>query len=269
MTDALLPHQLLDNGLAPEPCELLVMGCGNLLRGDDAFGPRLIRLLFEQGVPQGVRLVDGGTAGMDVAFQMQGAGRVVIVDASSTDASPGTVFRVPGEELAELPPVSGLHTHSFRWDHALAFSRWLLGPLCPTDVTVLLVEAADVTQGADLSPVVQRALEPVARLLRSEFFPQAEDESVVVTDDGYLHLDAAIADRYFPAGVVGALADQGRVLLVPIRSEANGGHLLKRRNNRGDRSLLLREIVEADPRPGRRGVHWDMQRGALVVELTD
>jgi hydrogenase maturation protease len=268
MTDAVLPHELLDNGLAPEPCELLVMGCGNLLRGDDAFGPRLIRLLFEQGAPQGVRLVDGGTAGMDVAFQMQGAERVVIVDASSTNASPGTVFRVPGEELADLPPVSGLHTHSFRWDHALAFSRWLLGPLCPTDVTVILVEAGDVTPGAELSAPVEAALGPVAELLRSEFFPKTGVERVVVTDDGYLHLDAALAERYFPAGVVGALVDHDRVLLIPIRSQANGGHLLKRRNADGDRSLLLREILQADPEPGERGVHWDMQRGALVVELT-
>lgn len=263
------PHELLDDELAPDPCDLLVIGCGNLLRGDDAFGPRLIRLLFEQGVPQGVRLVDGGTAGMDVAFQMQGARRVVIVDASSTDASPGTVFRVPGEELAELPPVSGIHTHSFRWDHALAFSRWLLGPGCPTDVTVLLVEAADLTPGADLSPEVAGALEPVADLLRSEFFPTVADEQVEITADGYLHLDAALADRYFPAGVVGALADQHRVLLVPIRSQTNGGHLLKQRNARGDRSLLLREIAEVDLEPGRRRVHWDMQRGALVIDLTD
>ena len=36
-----------------------------------------------RGVPTGVRLVDGGTAGMDVAFQMRGAARVIIVDASS------------------------------------------------------------------------------------------------------------------------------------------------------------------------------------------
>jgi hydrogenase maturation protease len=271
MTDTALPHELLDNGLAPEACELLVVGCGNLLRGDDALGPRLIRLLFQQGVPHGVRLVDGGTAGMDVAFQMQGAERVVVVDAATTGPEgnpPGTIYRVPGEELAELPPVSGIHTHSFRWDHALAFSRWLLGPLCPTDVTVLLVEVADVTPGAELSEEVEAALGKVADLVRSEFFPGGGEEQVVVTDDGYLHLDAGLSEKYFPAGVVGALTDGDDLLLVPIRSQANGGHLLKQRNSRGDRALLLREILDADPQPGPRGVDWDVQRGALVVRLT-
>lgn len=44
-------------------CGLLVVGCGNLLRADDGVGPILVRHLWEGGVPAGVRLVDGGTAG--------------------------------------------------------------------------------------------------------------------------------------------------------------------------------------------------------------
>jgi len=95
-------------------------------------------------MPEGLRIVDGGTAGMDVAFQMRGAGRVVIIDASATGAAAGTLYRIPGAELAELPPLQGLHTHSFRWDHAIAFARWALGGACPTDITVFLIEAADV-----------------------------------------------------------------------------------------------------------------------------
>ena len=33
------PYQLLDDGFDPDSCQLLVIGCGNLLRGDDAVGP--------------------------------------------------------------------------------------------------------------------------------------------------------------------------------------------------------------------------------------
>ncbi|GAA1509704.1 hydrogenase maturation protease [Nocardioides humi] len=268
MTDtAPLPHELLDDGFAPPACDVLVLGCGNILRGDDALGPRLVRLLWQEGVPQGVRLADGGTAGMDVAFQMRGAARVVIVDAAATGAAPGTVYRVPGEELADLPPASGIHTHSFRWDHALAFARWLLGPHCPSDVTVFLVEVADVTHGADLSAPAQAGLETVAAMVRAEFFPAVE-ETVEISEEGYLHLDAALVERYFPAGVVGALVEQDAVLLIPIRSAANGGHLLKHRNPQGDRSLLMREFLDGDPVPGVVGVDWDVARGALRVPLT-
>ncbi|PMP83831.1 MAG: peptidase M52, partial [Roseiflexus castenholzii] len=32
----------------------LIIGCGNLLRGDDGVGPILIRRLWEIGLPEGV-----------------------------------------------------------------------------------------------------------------------------------------------------------------------------------------------------------------------
>ena len=71
----------LDDELSGHPRgQMVVIGCGNLLRGDDAVGPILVRHLWEQGSPDGVTLVDGGTAGMDVAFKMRGARSVVIVD---------------------------------------------------------------------------------------------------------------------------------------------------------------------------------------------
>jgi hydrogenase maturation protease len=139
--------------------DVLVIGCGNLLRGDDGVGPVFVRELHERGIPSGVRLADGGTAGMDVAFQMRGADRVILVDACRTGADPGTMFEVPGEELAELPPLEGINLHSFRWDHALAFARWLLKDEYPEHITVYLIEAEALEFGADLSPTVRAAME--------------------------------------------------------------------------------------------------------------
>jgi hydrogenase maturation protease len=157
-------------------CDLAVVGCGNLLRADDGAGPILVRELWEGGVPSGVRLVDGGTAGMDVAFQMRGAKRVIIVDAANTGASPGTVFRIPGPAVEELPPLAGLHSHSFRWDHALAFAHWLLADGYPADVTVFLIEAANFTPGGELSPPVRTGMNQVLGLIRAEPAFQGADQ---------------------------------------------------------------------------------------------
>jgi hydrogenase maturation protease len=148
--------------------DVVVIGCGNLLRGDDAVGPTLIRLLWDQGIPgSGVVLVDGGTAGMDVSFKMRGARKVVIIDASVTGSAPGTIFRVPATELEDLPALEGLHSHAFRWDHALAFARWLLKDEYPDDITVFLIEAAAVDFGAPLTPAVAAAMEAVAGQVRA------------------------------------------------------------------------------------------------------
>ena len=145
--------------------QTLIIGCGNLLRGDDAAGPVLIRRLWEMGLPAGVHCADGGTGGMDVAFQMRGVPNVILVDASHTGSEPGAIFRVPGEELEQLPPVTGLNLHCFRWDHALAFGRWLLKDEYPKQITVYLIEAAHLEFGADLSSPVKAAIESLAERL--------------------------------------------------------------------------------------------------------
>ncbi|MGH3794540.1 MAG: hydrogenase maturation protease [Pseudonocardiaceae bacterium] len=161
------------DGQADEPsgpgCEVLVIGCGNLLRGDDGAGPRLVRLLWDTPLPGGVRLVDGGTAGMDVAFQMRGARRVVLVDASHTGAEPGTVYRVPGPDLEELPRLKSMHSHSFRWDHALALGRWLLKDAYPDDITVFLIEARCVDLGTEITPPVRAGMAEVMSLIEADW----------------------------------------------------------------------------------------------------
>jgi len=264
-----------DPTLDPPGCAVMVVGCGNLLRGDDGVGPILIRHLWERGAPEGLRLVDGGTAGMDVAFQMRGAERVVIVDASATGATPGTVYRVPGSELAELPPLEGLHTHSFRWDHAIAFARWALADDCPSDITVFLIEAANVAMGTDLSPEVTTAMDTVIDVIETDFISplrpekpsDPEDLTVEFTKDGYLRLAAGLAAAHFPAHVaVGAVRDDA-LWLLPLRGPRNGGLLLKQRTPAGDRAVLVRELLDDDIPVGTRHAAWDDSQGALRIPL--
>lgn len=153
--------------ISEAPRSVLVVGCGNLIRGDDAAGPVLVRMLAERELPAGVRLVDGGTAGMDVAFAMRGAQKVVVVDASRVGVEPGTVHRVPGEALVDLEPPQG-NLHRFRWDQALGFAQWLLKEDYPQDVTVWLVEGEQFEPGAPLSPAVQAAVARVADAIEAD-----------------------------------------------------------------------------------------------------
>lgn len=152
---------------APPPTEVVIVGCGNLLRGDDAAGPILVRKLADRGLPSGIRLIDGGTAGMDVAFAMRGARRAIVIDASALGVDAGTIHRVPGEELVDLTPPQG-NLHSFRWDQALGFAQWLLREDYPEEVTVWLIEGESFTVGEPLTPAVEAAVDRVADLIVAE-----------------------------------------------------------------------------------------------------
>jgi hydrogenase maturation protease len=144
---------------------VLVIGCGNLLRGDDAAGPLFIGRLCDRGLPEGVRCVDGGTAGIEVAMLMRGVPEVILVDACRSDSPPGSLFELPGSQLEQLSSGSGVNLHAFRWDHAVALGRRLLGEDYPTRVTAYLVEGERFDVGMGLSAAVDAALDRLADLV--------------------------------------------------------------------------------------------------------
>jgi hydrogenase maturation protease len=164
----------------------------------------LVRRLWERGLPAGVTCVDGGTGGMDVVFQMRGRAWVVLVDACRREAredvaghkgagfgggtslvavdlvdsvqmllelvptpsSPvSVIYEVPGEEVESLPLLEGINLHAFRWDHAIAFGRWLLKDEYPRKVTAFLIEGESFAPGAPLSPAVDRAVDELVEVL--------------------------------------------------------------------------------------------------------
>ena len=121
---------------------------------------------------------------MDVAFQMRGVPEVILVDACTTDSEPGTLFRVPGEAIEHLPPVKGINLHAFRWDHALAFARWLLREEYPRNVLVYLVEAERLEFGAPLSAAVDGALGKLEDLFFAQWSHRFENGGSEISRSG-------------------------------------------------------------------------------------
>ncbi len=90
--------------------------------------------------------------------------------------------------------------------------------------------------------------------------------TVELTDTGYLHLPAELAEQYFPFDLLFAMVRGKELWLLPARGPGGGGLLLKRRNARGDRSVLIREIVPDAP-PASMTAFWDERQSALRVAL--
>ncbi len=151
---------------------IAIVGCGNLLRGDDGVGPILIRRLWEIGCPSFIKLADGGTAGMDILFQIKGVKEVIIIDACKTGAEPGTIFEVPGEEFENIPLPQQLNLHAFRWDHAISVGRWLLKEEFPKSITVYLIEVENIDYGMELSKPVKEAMEKLICILKEKYFKE-------------------------------------------------------------------------------------------------
>ncbi|HTW35743.1 MAG TPA: hydrogenase maturation protease [Rhizomicrobium sp.] len=84
----------------PKTIEVLVLGLGNVLLGDDGLGAAALASLERQYyVPVGVRLADGGTLGLSLLDLIAESRHVILVDAVRTDAPPGTLVRLDGADV--------------------------------------------------------------------------------------------------------------------------------------------------------------------------
>jgi hydrogenase maturation protease len=144
----------------------IVIGCGNLLCGDDAAGPTLIRRLRDRGPPASIRCFDAATDAISVIDAIRGMNRVIFIDACSSGAEPGTIREVSGSEAEDIPPAR-IALHSVRWNHALAGARRILGARFPCEVNVWLIEGQTFEPGDPLTSEVDQAIDRlVTRLLK-------------------------------------------------------------------------------------------------------
>lgn len=82
---------------------ILILGIGNILLGDEGAGIRVIERFAQRfSVPSGVDVVDGGTAGMRLLDILAGRGRVIVADAVKAPQPPGTLVRLVDAEVPAL-----------------------------------------------------------------------------------------------------------------------------------------------------------------------
>jgi hydrogenase maturation protease len=74
--------------------EILVAGLGNIFLGDDAFGVEVARWLAARPQPAGVRVEDFGIRGFDLAFALDSADTIILVDAINRGEAPGTLYMI-------------------------------------------------------------------------------------------------------------------------------------------------------------------------------
>jgi hydrogenase maturation protease len=136
---------------------VLILGLGNALMTDDAFGPRLIDALQARfRFPAAVAVLDGGTLGLDLLPRLEGIEKLLVVDAVAMGAPPGTVFRLQGEEVPRAF-AGKLSVHQMGLQDLLAVAE-LQGHL-PAELVVWGVQPESIEMGLELTEPVAAAME--------------------------------------------------------------------------------------------------------------
>ncbi len=154
---------------AVQPTQILIACIGNIFLGDDAFGVEVAQRFAGRVLPKGVRLVDFGIRGFDLAYELLNAPEAtILVDACPRGDKPGTLYVIePDLAALEAPETeSPVDTHGMHPLNVLRLAKSMDGKL----KRILLVGCEPEELGGDegkmgLTDTVASAVERAVPLI--------------------------------------------------------------------------------------------------------
>lgn len=132
--------------------DILVIGVGNIFRGDDGAGPAVAARLHDLALPD-VTVLEQSGEGTTLMTAWEGAAYVIVVDAMQSGGEPGTVQRLDVTDKPIPAEFSSYFSgHAFGVAGAVEMAR-LLGKL-PPRLIVYGIEGLDFATGQGLSDAV-------------------------------------------------------------------------------------------------------------------
>jgi hydrogenase maturation protease len=134
-----------------------VFGIGNVLTGDDAVGPYVVRVLDATwDLGPDVEVIDAGTPGLDLTAYMAELEGIVLVDAVKARGAPGELRTYGKEELLRKSPILAMSPHEPGVREALMNADFM--GVAPRVFRLVGVIPESVELGCALSPSVEAAV---------------------------------------------------------------------------------------------------------------
>lgn len=123
---------------------VLVFGCGNILFGDDGFGPRVAEeLLKNYHLPGSVGVINAGTSVrnilFDIALSEKKPEKIIIIDAIDAGKTPGEIFELPIDEIPEKK-IDDFSMHQLPTSNLLKE----LKDFCKVDVIIIACQVENI-----------------------------------------------------------------------------------------------------------------------------
>jgi hydrogenase maturation protease len=141
---------------------VLVLGVGNLLMGDEGVGVHAVRRLQQEALPPHVSVVDGGTGGFHLLSYLSDFETVVMIDATMDGRPAGTVSVIRPRHASDFPRTLSAHDIGLR---DLVESAALLQALPTIHLVTISIDAVQPMR-VSLSPVIEASLPRLVETVR-------------------------------------------------------------------------------------------------------
>jgi hydrogenase maturation protease len=145
--------------------DVLVLGLGNPLMGDDGLGVLVASELQKAEWREGVVVLDAGTSGITYLGEVCQSLNLIVIDAVRAGGSPGTIYRFVLDAGGD-GRRDDQYSHGFSVTSIVALARTMTG--LPSKVVVFRVEPLAMDLSAGVSDAVKKAVPRVIDAVRTE-----------------------------------------------------------------------------------------------------
>jgi len=165
----------------PDYCRkaVLVLGCGNILFGDDGFGPAVIQhLRSREPVPDNACLIDCHTSVRTILFDVILSDvkprTIIVVDAMQCGGEPGAVIRIRPGDIPEVK-LCDFSMHQIPTSNLLRE----LAEYCGVDVQIIVCNPVHIPDevAPGLSEKVKAAVADAAQMILTECRARVADSA--------------------------------------------------------------------------------------------
>jgi len=144
--------------------DVLILGVGNMLLGDEGIGVHVIRELEKKKLPGNIELMDAGTALFSILHLLKKRKKIVVIDAARGGKRPGTIYRIlPSQAKNEYNKLLSLHEMGLM--ECLAEVE---NEARPRDIVIIGIEPDSIDWGLRLSSRLQKKLPEIVKAVLSE-----------------------------------------------------------------------------------------------------
>lgn len=133
---------------------ILVLGIGNYLMGDEGVGVHTALRLQEMSLPENIEVVDGGTGGFHLLQYFEDHDTVILIDATLDGNEPGTIRLIKPRFAKDFPRA--MSTHDIGLRDMVSALQWM-EKMPHIYLFVVSIETIQ-QQGIELTPAIENAM---------------------------------------------------------------------------------------------------------------
>lgn len=150
--------------------KIVVIGCGNILAGDDGIGIEVVKRIRTECSQKMVRVIEAGVPGLNLLNLMAGATKAILVDAVFAGGRTGQIYRFTDVNFPEQV-IAPMSVHGIGLREALIWGRKFEPERLPGKVVIIGIQVASVERWKiGLSPQVAASVERAVAKVHAEIY---------------------------------------------------------------------------------------------------